>query len=55
MEHQLLDNESVHSRIPRTGVNKCFLFSFVIVLSLGALNFGYSLAVMGLDFQSFKC
>lgn len=55
MEIQTIDNESLHSRMFHSGVNKCFFLGFIITISLGALNFGYCISVMGLYMQSLKC
>jgi hypothetical protein len=46
MEHQLLNTrpEGSLSPIPYSGVNKGFLYGWVVTLAIGAFSFGYSIA-----------
>jgi hypothetical protein len=41
--------------IPFSGINKGFLYGWVVTLALGALSFGYSIGSFAQDIQTFSC
>jgi MFS family permease len=57
MEHQLhnVRPEGSLSPIPYSGINKGFLYGWVITLGLGALSFGYSIGSFAQDAKTFLC
>jgi len=57
MEHQQvkLREEGSLRPIPYTGVNKGFLYGWVITLALGAMSFGYSIGNFAQQASTFKC
>jgi MFS family permease len=57
MEHQLhtVRPEGSLRPIPYSGINKGFLYGWVITLGLGALSFGYSIGSFAQDARTFLC